>query len=190
MAWRIEEYVIRGEIDCRVRNQVTGKVWLVNRPEPLTLSLTGNPLRDLAGLQLTFVNPHPVANDLARRIRALQQGHTGDLTASRKVRVPDIPIEEIGEYLHTGKSFPWYWGNCLYLEWYDRYNGRVVIESTDYLLTVSLAAPTWTMTEAEEKEQSAANVEQFGKFLESLADIDPRDIPKEPDEQMNDEEEL
>jgi hypothetical protein len=35
MAWRIEQSVVRGEIDNRVRGRVTGRLWLAGRPEPV-----------------------------------------------------------------------------------------------------------------------------------------------------------
>ena len=59
MAWRIDEWVIRGEIDNRVRGRVTGRIWFTGRAEPVELSLTGDCWRDLAGRRLEFVNPQP-----------------------------------------------------------------------------------------------------------------------------------
>jgi hypothetical protein len=49
MAWRIDEQVVRGEIDNRERGRVTGKIWFAGRAEPVELQLTGNCWRDLAG---------------------------------------------------------------------------------------------------------------------------------------------
>ena len=59
MAWRIEENVVRGEIDNRAFGRVHGKVWLNGRDNPLVLELTGNCHKDLAGCRLTFTNPAP-----------------------------------------------------------------------------------------------------------------------------------
>ena len=52
MAWRIEENVIRGEIDNRTAGRVYGKVWLADRNDPLVLELTGNCHKDLAGCRI------------------------------------------------------------------------------------------------------------------------------------------
>lgn len=60
MAWRIEEQIVRGEIDNRTPGLVTGKLWLVGREEPINLKLEGNPWRDLAGHLLNFTNPDPI----------------------------------------------------------------------------------------------------------------------------------
>jgi len=42
MAWRIDEQVIRGEIDNRTKGRVTGRIWLIGREEPLEIDLIGN----------------------------------------------------------------------------------------------------------------------------------------------------
>jgi len=52
--------------------------------------------------------------------------------------------------------------NSLYLEWFSETNGRVVIESADYEVTIS--APEWRMTAEEESaraNQAAAAMEDF-----------------------------
>ena len=46
--------------------------------------------------------------------------------------------------------------NCLYLEWFDDVNGRVVIESTDF--KVSLSDHTWLMTAEEVAEKFVEGV--------------------------------
>jgi len=94
MAWRIEEQVVRGEIDNRTPGRVLGKIWLVGRDEAVDLDLQGNPWRDLAGHRLTFTNPDakPGADS---GFSAYQSGRVGDMTASRKVRVPDCTMDEL-----------------------------------------------------------------------------------------------
>ena len=59
MAWRIADYVERGEIDNREKGRVIGQLWLNGIDEPIILELTGNPYRDLAGQRLRFKNPKP-----------------------------------------------------------------------------------------------------------------------------------
>ena len=97
MAWRIDRNVIRGEIDNRTRGRVTGKIWFVGRDEPVELALAGDAWRDLAGRHLAFVNRTPRAGNMDG-FAARQTGVIGDCTASRKVKVPEIPLEQIGEY--------------------------------------------------------------------------------------------
>jgi len=168
MAWRIQESVIRGEIDNRVRGHVTGRIWFAGRAEPMELNLTGNCWRDLAGRRLEFTNPEPkpaFVDDLA----LLQPGAVGDITASRKVKVPEIPMDQIGEYYKAKKPFPWHWGNSLYLEWFSESNGRVVIESASYELKI-VGEPAWEMSPEEEESQRKANGAAITGFMEQMSE--------------------
>jgi hypothetical protein len=169
MAWRIEDSVVRGEIDNRVRGHVTGRIWFAGRPDPIELKLMGNGWRDLAGRRLEFTNPEPTPGDLDG-LALLQQGTVGDFTASRKVKVPEIPMDQIGEYYAARKPFPWHWGNSLYLEWFSERNGRVVIESAGYELKI-IGEPAWEMTPEEEEEQRTANGASITSFVEHLGEI-------------------
>ena len=166
MAWRIQEQVVRGVIDNRTRGRVTGRIWFAGRAAPIELSLAGNAWRDLAGRRLEFVNPEPKAGSL-ESLAAQQDGVIGDCTASRKVKVPDIPLDQISEYDDARKPFPWHWGNSLYLEWHSRENGRVVIESTDFQLTIGPDI-TWEMSESEEEKQRRENARALTEFMENL----------------------
>jgi hypothetical protein len=170
MAWRIEENVVRGEIDNRTFGRVHGKVWLTGRGDPLILELTGNCHKDLAGCRFTFTNPAPKSDgNLAPATD--QSGAVGDMTAARKVRV----IENF-DYLEMkkGKRFPEHMANCLYLEWFSHTNGRVVIESTDYQITVS--EPAWRLSPDEEIRQHQANADAMRSFMERAAGaLDPRE---------------
>lgn len=167
MAWRIDEAVVRGEIDNRTRGRVTGRIWFVGQTEPVELNLTGNCWRDLAGRRLEFANPRPKPGDLGN-FPLMQKGAAGDITASRKVKVPDIPLDQIGEYYAAKKPFPWHWGNALYLEWFGETNGRVVIESAGYDLKI-IGEPAWEMTPEEEAAQRRANGEAMTGFMERLS---------------------
>jgi hypothetical protein len=93
MAWRIDEQVIHGELDNRFEGRVTGHLWMTGREEPVELDLTGNPWADLAGHILRFRNPQPTPG-LPDGFAARQEGTVGDVTASRKVKVPDCSEEE------------------------------------------------------------------------------------------------
>jgi hypothetical protein len=166
MAWRVEEFLVRGEIDNRVRGRVTGRLWFAGRAEPVVLDLRGNAWRDLAGRRLVFAQAQPKPG-LPAVFAARQTGVVGDITASRKVKVPEIPLEQIGEYYAARKPWPWHWGNALYLEWFSAANGRVVIESAGYELTIE-GASTWDLTPAEETEQRRINGEALAQFMERL----------------------
>jgi hypothetical protein len=163
MAFRIHDSVVCGEIDNRVRGIVRGKVWLENRAEPVTLELKGNAHRDLAGCLLTFTNPlkrvvHPHLDSL----NPMQRGVAGDLTAARKARVFDLPFEEACDMLKRKQNPPEHLANTLYLEWFSEANGRVVIESADYNLTIS--EPSWQLSPEDEEQcarDAAAAMDEF-----------------------------
>ena len=171
MAFRIHDSVVRGEIDNREKGIVRGRVWVVGRESPVALNLEGNAWPDLAGCLLTFTNPQkPVEHPHLDSLNAMQRGTIGDLTASRKVRVFDVPIEEALEMLRRKEKPPEHMANSLYLEWFSEANGRVVIESSDYELTSS--PPEWRMT-AEENEERAQQAEVglhgfMGKLTEAI----------------------
>ena len=58
MAWRIQDSVIRGEIDNRTKGIVRGRLWLHGIVEPIVLELTGNAHADLAPWD-TSMPPRP-----------------------------------------------------------------------------------------------------------------------------------
>jgi len=169
MAWRIADSVERGEIDNRTRDRVTGKIWLRGMDEPVVLELTGNPYRDLAGQYLRFVNPEPkpLPEDMRDGFAAEQTGVVGDITAARRVKILDIPDGEFEHYYKNKIPMPYHWGNCLYLEWHSARNGRVVIEATDYELTVEPEA-AWEMSEEEEAAQQEANGRAMVNFMNTM----------------------
>ena len=166
MAWRIDKSVIRGEIDNRVQNRVTGRIWFVGLDAPVELDLTGNPWRDLAGHVIKFTNPNPKTGKLDG-FAAAQDGRVGDMTASRKVKVPEIPIEEVMRLAKAGKKWPWHWANSLYLEWFSERNGRVVIESTDFTIEIDSEA-AWVMDEEIERQQHEENATSMVDFMNLL----------------------
>ncbi|MDQ8207717.1 hypothetical protein QEH52_09365 [Coraliomargarita sp. SDUM461003] len=176
MAWRIADYIERGEIDNRTKGQVVGQLWLNGIEEPIILELTGNPYRDLAGQQLRFKNPKPkpMPEDL-RDFAREQTGVVGDITAARKVKILEIEDDELEHYYTNKIPMPYHWGNCLYLEWHSVRNGRVVIEAADYELVVEPEA-AWQMSEAEEADQLQANARAMIHFMDQLVEAaDPED---------------
>ncbi|MBI2947787.1 MAG: hypothetical protein HYY23_09070 [Verrucomicrobia bacterium] len=168
MAWRIHDSVKRGEIDNRERGVVRGKIWLEGKTEPVVLELRGNAATDLAGCLLTFSNPGetiPLPRDAG--FNSLQRGTVGDLTASRKVRVLDLPVEEAYRRKKEGLDVPEHMANCVYLEWFSAANGRVVIESTDYQLAIS--PPAWRLTPDEENQRRVDAEAGFNAFMQKLS---------------------
>ena len=168
MAFRIHDSVVRGEIDSRIKGVVRGRIWVEGRAEPLLLELQGNAWPDLAGCLLTFTNPRRrIAHAHLESLHPPQSGSVGDLTASRKVRVFDVPLPEALDMIHRGEHPPERLANCLYLEWFSKSNGRVVIESADYELAIS--APEWRLTPEENAaraRQAAAGMADFmGKLI-------------------------
>lgn len=185
MAWRIDEQVVRGELDCRERGRVTGTIWLVGRTEPIRLELTGCPWRDIAGHHVRFTHAQPQPQDLAG-LAELQQGVAGDITASRKVKVPDCTMDELMVHYEARTPFPWHWGNSLYLEWFSERNGRVVIESAAYQLEIDATA-TWTMTPEEEVAQREANARAMADFMARLGQaLDAADLRSVDAEDLDD----
>jgi len=186
MAFRIHDSVVRGEIDNRVKGIVRGKIWVEGRAEPVALELKGNAWPDLAGCLLTFVNPQKrIAHAHLDSLNPVQRGSIGDLTASRKVRVFDVPLQEALDMIHRKEKPPEHMANSLYLEWFSEANGRVVIESADYQLTMS--APEWRLTPEEEKgraKQAAAGMDDFmGKLTQAIQQ--QQRGQKDPDEEWN-----
>lgn len=187
MAWRIAESVVRGEIDNRTPGRVVGQVWLVGRDEPLIFELAGNAWRDIAGHVLRFTNPTAKALDPGELdgFAFHQSGVVGDITASRKVKVPECSMDELMKLYEARKPFPWHWSNSLYLEWHSETNGRVLIESADYVLTLDPDGK-WSMDEAGETAQREANGAALIAFMERLnAAIDRPVDDSDDSEQLN-----
>ncbi|MBE0545188.1 MAG: hypothetical protein IH623_27945 [Verrucomicrobia bacterium] len=186
MAFRIHDSVVRGEIDNRVKGFVCGKIWVEGRAEPVVLELKGNAWPDLAGCLLTFANPSKrVPHQHLDSLNPIQRGSIGDLTASRKVRVFDVPLAEALEMIHRKEKPPEHMANSLYLEWFSEANGRVVVESADYKLTIS--APEWRMTPAEDAaraQQAAAGMDDFMQKLSAAIEQQQRG-QKDPEQEWD-----
>lgn len=168
MARRIQDHVVRGEIDNREPGLVRGRLWLQGLTEPVVLELKGNAAPDLAGCLLTFANPETALPlNPGSGLSLLQEGTVGDLTASRKVRVPDLPLPEALERWQHDLPVPEHLANCLYLEWFSQTDGRVVIESPAYALTLS--APVWRLSAEEELLRRGQVEAGFDAFMDKLS---------------------
>ena len=182
MAWRIEDSVAHGEIDNTVEGHTTGRVWLAGRDEPLILSLNGDCWRDLAGTRLQFENPSPQMLPDQESLDVDQVGIIGDMTASRKNKVPTVSEEEFHELYQNQLEIPYEWRNTLYLEWFSEINGRVVIETAHYKLSIS--PHEWEMDEDAEDAQKLANLNSMRDFM---AQVIRRRNPEGPEPEVPEE---
>jgi hypothetical protein len=167
MALRIHDSVVRGEIDNRTKGIISGKIWAEGRAEPIILTLKGNGHPDLAGCLLTFTNcgkrfAHPHLDSLTHE----QLGVAGDMTASRKARVFEVPVEQAYAMSKRKEKPPEHLANSLYLEWFSETNGRVVIESADYQVTMS--PPEWQLTRDENEQRAREVAQAMTQFVEKL----------------------
>jgi hypothetical protein len=166
MALRLSSEILHGEIDNRQPGRTTGLLHILGRAEPITLDLVGNPWRDLVGHHLIFKNPSPL-REAAPLLAPHQTGRVGDITASRKVKVLDCPLEDLRSLHKQNLPVPHHWENSLYLEWFSTTNGRVVIEATGFEISID-PAPAWTITPEEENAQRQANESAMRDFLATL----------------------
>lgn len=176
MAFRIEENAVRsGEINNTQKGRV--EVTLVfTSGVRLHAALVGNTHRDLAGRVLRFRHPSAdLEEPFPDGLTPAQLGSSGDITASRKVKIPTVPNNELHKYYKTGLTLPTVWKNSLYLEWFSDSNGRVVLEATAFELTIS--EPMWEMTEAEENAAGQAVMESLEDWLDQICNLDEERKP-------------
>jgi hypothetical protein len=166
MAVRLFSEILHGELDNRQPGRTTGTIHLAGWAQPLTLDLAGNPWRDLAGHRVVFKNPAP-ARESAPGLVPHQTGRVGDITASRKVKVFDCPLEDLRLYHKQNQPVPHHWENSFYLEWFGDANGRVVIEATGFEISVD-PEPAWVMTPDDEIAQREANQAAMLDFANAL----------------------
>lgn len=165
VALRIEDEVVRGEIDNSVEGRTAGWLWLVGRAEPVLLELEGDCWRDLAGARLKFSNPD-VRGEGGVSLASVQRGLVGDMTASRKARLPVGPAEEGPVRFAAGEGVPTVLKNTLYLEWFSETDGRVVLETGDFELEIS--DREWSMDEDAEEAQKLANLQAMRDFMDRI----------------------
>ena len=143
MAWRLGQFVVRGEINNTSRYSVRGWIEFRGRKGPFLLQLTGDCNPDLAGRHIRFeardsesqakhteIGSQPPGEVDLSGLASQQIGPTGTMTAARKVKVADCPPKELYLRCKLDEPPPMQWKRCLYLEWYSQ-NGRVVVELAD-----------------------------------------------------------
>lgn len=145
MAYRLNEYVTYGEVNCTHHYGVTG--FLVLRTEEgdasgehtfVRLDLTGRPNPDLVGKHICFEPEEGAEVKIFRReehtgLRLMQIGVTGTMKAEGWVRTMPCSVEEYMTRSRLGEPPPTEWKNHLYLEWFGP-NGRAVVELAGPLL--------------------------------------------------------
>ncbi|MDF1852586.1 MAG: hypothetical protein P1U85_17240 [Verrucomicrobiales bacterium] len=149
MAIRLGEHVRRGTIDNSEKGVVRGHLEIVGRNTPLELELQGNAYLDLAGCILTFSNEDAVEvePELAEILEDLQTGFAGDITASKKSQVIDLPVEDFRRMSDKEREESAVWKTVLFIEWFSHFNGRIVIEGLDYDWEIDL--PRWELNDEE-----------------------------------------
>lgn len=165
MALRIDLALTHGEIDNTERGRVRAKLWLLGRVDPVELDLEGDAWRDVAGTKVSFTNRAAHPQEVAGLLEPLQTGVVGDITVSRKVRVFSVPEDEWKQaYLERRiEDVPTEWCNSLYLEWFSTQQGRCVVESADF--DISISDHEWQLDEDEEAAQKMANMQAMRDFL-------------------------
>ena len=166
MAFRLDQAIVRGELDNTEQGHLRGRIWLEGREQPLTLDLEGDAWRDVAGARITFTNHEPRRQKNQGDLKPAQHGIVGDITVSKKVKQITASDEEWQRCMEDGKQPPYEWRNSLYIEWFSEENGRVVIESADFELQITEF--TWQMDEAEEQAQQFANLNAMRNWLATI----------------------
>lgn len=175
MALRIAHLVVEGEIDNTVKGCVTGWIRLRDRVELLRLDLRGDCHPDLAGWRFRIQRLRDVPKWAepvdASGLTNGQVGQAGDITADQVLRDFDCPVEEFLARKRAGEPVPETLRKALYLEWYSRSNGRVVIQDTR-LGVERVGQRSFELTEddlrrkREEAEQEIENLRKQGWIIE------------------------
>lgn len=132
MAFRISDYVVRGELINTKRYTTLGWLELAGGEMGLRLELTGDPGEDLKGRHIRFAavpapEPHSEEELRSLRLALMQIGPTGTMTAAGWCKTFACPPEEFYRRAKLGEAPPTNWKRRLYLSWFSQ-NGEVVVE--------------------------------------------------------------
>ncbi len=152
-----------GTIENTVKGRVTGTLKIAGLDGVVTLDLQGNAHPDMAGCILQFANPHATPIDRADTdsFRREQVGHAGDISASQKRKVPKGYPNVPDDFSFDPSDFVL--TNILYLEWFDHYNGAVVIEGVGYKWQIDL--PRWKLNDKEVELQAGQSSDARNLFM-------------------------
>jgi len=156
----LDSTLIGGYLTNEVPGLVTGVLHLAGQKRPIRVELTGNFLRDIAGCRIELQNPIPDAN--AKHVAALadlQNGYVGQMTASYRVNHVPRSRKNAGGVFVAPQGLK----NLLFLEWFNRDQQRILIQSWHLHLTVS--APRWQLSKQAEVAQIRQNRERRKQFL-------------------------
>jgi len=165
MAWRIREHVLAGEIDNRFKGRVRGFLELAGTRDRITLDLQGNAHPDLAGSMIRFRNPRAREGTL-EGFPLEQKGRAGDITASHRVKDLLVSTETFLAMSREERETAYHWANCLYLEWYGQFSGRVVMEGIGYE-TEWVEGPLWKISEEDLRKQAESSESAMSEFLDT-----------------------
>jgi len=164
MALRIADVIQHGWIDNTTPGITKGELYILGHNDPIKLFLKGNCWRDVAGTKMEFRNTDPILDEeTIAAIHYLQKGVVGDITASMKRKIPTIGVDLFEEYYAERKEIPFEWKNAIYIEWFSMANGRIVIESTNFHVT--LTEHKWEMSETAESKQRLHNNQAMNQFM-------------------------
>jgi hypothetical protein len=179
MAFRLDDLIIAGFF-CHSRQfSFHGRILLRGCEDPILVELTGDPAEDLRGRMFEFEvprNDRPPTDEDRKRARAFnnqQIGPVGEITAARKQKTLDVPVEEIHHRLEPGDTPSVQERHCLYLEWFSQ-NGRVVIDLADLEMKFF------------EKGEEPGGTDDFPPLEDDLESGEPFDaVGAQPDEEID-----
>jgi hypothetical protein len=186
MAFRIDKAIVKGWIDNTTPGITRGGLEIVGMERPVKILLRGNCWRDLAGTRVDFTNPNPtLQQDVVDELHSFQRGVIGDMTASKRVKAPFLTPEQIEELEMEPEDVQLGWKNALSLEWYSLVNGRVMLETTQYDITIT--THQWELDKEGENKQRQENAAAMEHFMElmltaSEAQSEVKEIEGEVDE--------
>jgi hypothetical protein len=184
MSFNIGAFVARGEIDNRKQGETTGLIWLAGRKSPVQLDLQGDCLRDIAGCRIAFECSRAQALEESSVLSDLQKGFVGDMTASRRVKVFEMSPGPLKSGLQPEKNAPTRVANLLYLEWFSKSDGRVVIETPDFSIT-EISEPKWRPPEPQLSPENQPDYDLFSD--DGFGDVEDDDFGYDEDEANLDE---
>ena len=147
--WNIGQAIVKGEIDNRVKNQVTGKLWLLGERKPIILDLEGNFMNEMAGCMISFTNPRPMPVFL-KGLDHLQKGQWGRSSLSANIHLSNETNPFTLKVLAPGRH-----STGISMNWINHRKDMVSIKSDYY--QYKLSPPHWEMSFFEEEEQNKKN---------------------------------
>lgn len=147
MTLQLGSSIIRGHLTNEIPGLITGELLVAGLKEPMSVQLTGNFLRDVAGCRLDFTNPIPQSNPYFISLLAERQiGDAGEITASRRIlrsmRSARPPKSYVAQAPSTALK------NLIFIEWFNTEGQRVVIQSWHWQIWAS--APLWMLSKEDD----------------------------------------